>query len=154
MVDKRDINTPPIDISRVGMKIKLLRPMSIVPVRAHHSDAGLDVFTSSSFTIPAGARQLVPTGIAVRPSSGCYVRIAPRSGLSIRGIDVGAGVVDDGYTGEVQVLLINNTGKELSMPAGAKIAQMIEEVHVRGDPEIVDDLGYSDRAAMGFGSTN
>ena len=43
------------------------------------------------------------------PPEGCYIRIAPRSGLSVKSsIDVGAGVVDQDYTGEIMVLLINN----------------------------------------------
>ena len=39
---------------------------------------------------------------------GNYARIAPRSGLAVKNfIDVGAGVVDADYRGEVKVLLFN-----------------------------------------------
>ena len=47
--------------------------------------------------IKAGGRALVKTDLQVALPDGCYGRIAPRSGLAYKkGIDVGAGVIDQG----------------------------------------------------------
>lgn len=58
--------------------------------------------------IPARGKALVETGIAVAVPEGTYGRVAPRSGLASKHfIDVGAGVIDADYRGEVKVLLFN-----------------------------------------------
>ena len=58
--------------------------------------------------VPAHGKCLVKTGLEIALPPGCYGRIAPRSGLTIKKfIDVGAGVVDTDYRGEVGVILFN-----------------------------------------------
>lgn len=61
-------------------------------------------------TIRAADRALIRTDLAVELPAGCYARIAPRSGLAYHsGLDVGAGVVDPDYTGNLGVLLFNHS---------------------------------------------
>jgi dUTP pyrophosphatase len=51
---------------------------------------------------------LVSTGLKVSFPLNHYGRIAPRSGLAVKHfIDVGAGVIDEDYRGEIKVLLFN-----------------------------------------------
>jgi dUTP pyrophosphatase len=58
--------------------------------------------------VPAKGKKLVSTGIAIHTPPGTYGRVAPRSGLACKNfIDVGAGVIDEDYRGEVKVLLFN-----------------------------------------------
>ena len=60
--------------------------------------------------IPARGRHVVFTDLALELPHGCYGRIAPRSGLaSLWGIDVGAGVIDPDFKGNVGVLLFNHS---------------------------------------------
>ena len=68
------------------------------------------------------------TGLVVALLVGTYVRIALRSGLAIRNfIDVGVGVVDSGYWGEIKVVLFNHFAEDFAVQAGDRIAQLILE---------------------------
>jgi dUTP pyrophosphatase len=59
--------------------------------------------------VPARGKQTVQTGISIHVPTGTYGRVAPRSGLAVKHfIDVGAGVIDEDYRGEVMVLLFNH----------------------------------------------
>jgi dUTP pyrophosphatase len=95
--------------------------------------------------IRAGERKLVQTGLAAVPPPHMYLRIAPRSGLARKGIDVGAGVVDADYRGEIRVLLINNSPKPLTVQPGDRIAQMILEQILMTNPTLHPYLPKSKR---------
>ncbi len=87
---------------------------------------------------------------------GNYGRIAPRSGLAAKNfIDVGAGVIDSDYRGEVKVLLFNFSTTDFKINVGDRIAQLIIEKYTRTDIEEVTegDLDSTERWAGGFGST-
>ncbi|KAH8914328.1 dUTP diphosphatase, partial [Atractiella rhizophila] len=104
--------------------------------------------------IAAGARHLVKTGMAIAVPSGCYGRVAPRSGLAVKhGITTGAGVVDEDYRGEVRVLLFNLSAQSFSIKRGDRIAQLVlERIYT---PEVVEvqELSETVRGEDGFGST-
>jgi dUTP pyrophosphatase len=88
--------------------------------------------------------------------TGNYGRIAPRSGLAAKNfIDVGAGVIDSDYRGEVKVLLFNFSDVEFVVNPGDRIAQLIVEKYTRTEIEDVveGDLDSTERGAGGFGST-
>jgi dUTP pyrophosphatase len=129
---------------------------SKIPYRASKGAAGFDLCSNDNFTIQPGNRMLISTGLIIQIPEGCYGRIAPRSGLSTKGIDVGAGVIDEDYLGEIKVLLINNSLLEFKIMTGDRIAQLlIEKVFY---PEIVvldnkDDFTKTERGEGGFGST-
>ena len=99
-------------------------------------------------------RKLVPTGIQMAIPVGYYGRVAPRSGLSCKGLDIGAGVIDAGYRGEIKILAINNSNKDFFVKRGERIAQLIV-TKIADSPtlSVVDELPSSDRGASGFGST-
>ena len=80
--------------------------------------------------------------------------MAPRSGLAYKkGIDVGAGVIDEDYRGEVGVILFNFGEEDFEVAPGDRIAQLILERIATPDVEVVADLDATDRGAGGFGST-
>ena len=55
-------------------------------------------------------------------------RLASRSGLALRnGIEVGAGVIDTDYRGEIGVLLFNRGMEEVVINVGDRVAQLIVE---------------------------
>ena len=78
--------------------------------------------------IPAHGKALVSTGLSVKIPEGNYGRIAPRSGLAWKNfIDIGAGVIDEDYRGEVKVLLFNLGGEDFTVKFGDRVAQFIIE---------------------------
>lgn len=138
------------------IKVKKEHPKAIIPKRANSTDAGSDLYSVDDITIPPISRALVSTGISIElPSTNVYARIAPRSGLAFKsGIDVMAGVVDNGYRGIIGVILFN-TDKENSftVKAGDRIAQLIVETYHNFDFVESDSLGDSSRSDSGFGSS-
>jgi dUTP pyrophosphatase len=134
-------------------KVKLLNNHAKKPFKADPGCAGYDIFSTQDVTIEPKSRALVPTGISIEIPSNFYVRIAPRSGLSLKGVDIGAGVIDSSYRGEIKVVLINNTNQSITFESGFKIAQMILERCVNPEIEVLSELSDTSRGAGGFGST-
>ena len=125
-----------------------------MPRKATPESAGFDVYSAEEVTIPVGKRGLVDTGFSMAFEGNMYARIAPRSGLAVRGIDVGAGVIDSDYRGPVKVLIINNSQTDFVIQVGDRIAQMIFEAYVRDlNFQLVDNLDSTERGTGGFGST-
>lgn len=137
------------------VKIKKLTETARLPEYAHEGDIGADVFSDVTISIHPRSRAVVKTGIAlaIDPEFSGYARVAPRSGLASRGIDVSAGVVDKGYRGEIGVVLVNNTDVSFHVNPGDKIAQLIFEIAGTGQFEEVSDLSETARGIGGFGST-
>ena len=90
--------------------VKKLRYNARLPTRGSDGSVGYDLYSSEDATVPCQAgRALVSTGIALSIPDGLYGRVAPRSGLAVKHcINVGAGVIDPDYTGEVKVVLFNH----------------------------------------------
>lgn len=134
--------------------VKRLTATAQLPSRAYLSDAGLDLCADASVQIRPGERALISTGIAVSIDPGKVGLIWPRSGMAIRdGIDVGAGVIDAGYRGEVKVLLFNHGELPVFIEAGDRIAQLLIQPVFPDIVQEVKDLPPSHREAMGFGSS-
>ena len=124
-----------------------------LPAKADPGCAGYDVFSDSDIIVEKNTRKLVPTGICVEIPKYYYLRVAPRSGLSLKGIDVGAGVIDSSYRGELKILLINNSGSDYHVLQGDKIAQLIMERCSNAKVERVETLNDTSRGVGGFGSS-
>ena len=126
------------------------------------ADAGYDLLSPLAYVIQPGANCLVKTGIAVRlplppvKGLGVYGRVAERSGLALkRMVNVGGGVIDNTYTGDLGVILINNGDEPFKIERGDKIAQLIVEVCMFPKSQEVNDIegSISERGGSGFGST-
>jgi dUTP pyrophosphatase len=147
------------------LNIKKLHPDAQCPVYGSAAAAGMDLFSTKDIIVPVKTRVLVPTGISVSWESSYgldenpekyYLRIAPRSGLSVKhSIDIGAGVVDSDYRGEIFVCFINNSeNKDYPIQKGDKIAQMIlTRFEQFSELALVDDHSITERGEGGFGST-
>ena len=98
---------------------------------------------------------MIHTGISTLAPPGTYIRIAPRSGLALKGIDVEAGVVDPDYRGEIMVLMASYVSHSFQIEKGMRIAQLILE-RIVSNAEVVEvtELPQSSRASGGFGSTS
>lgn len=134
--------------------VKKLNEHAIIPARGSPLAAGYDMCSSVDITIASGCHGLVDTGIAFTVPYETYGRIAPRSGLAVKkGIQVGAGVIDRDYTGEVKVVLFNHGDDDFVIKRGDRIAQLIIEKCEFPEIKIVNELLVTDRGSGGFGST-
>ena len=105
------------------LQIKKLVPHALLPVMGSPFAAGYDLHALEDKTVPARGKALISTGIAMAIPYGNYGRIAPRSGLAAKNmIDVGAGVIDADYRGEVKVLLFNLSDVDFEVKAQDRIA--------------------------------
>lgn len=140
-------------------ELRLLRldARAEVPRRAHAGDAGLDLCALDAGELAPGARTVVATGLAIALPPGHAGLILPRSGLAARhGVTVvnAPGLIDEGYRGELQVLLLNTDREHaFTWSGGDRIAQLV--VTVVAIPELVevDTLDGTDRGTGGFGSS-
>ena len=139
------------------LAIRRLDPGARLPTRAHDGDAGFDLYALESGTIPAGERAAVATGIAIELPERHAGLVLPRSGLAAEhGIALvnAPGLIDQGYRGEVRVLLLNTDPREdFNYQAGARIAQLIITRVEAPDIVEVAELAETKRGADGFGST-
>jgi dUTP pyrophosphatase len=125
----------------------------ITPIKGYPEAAGFDLYTNEEITIKPFSRKLIKTGIKIQCLLGTYSRIALRSSLFLKGIDLGAGVIDADYTGEVKVLLINQKFELYYIDQSDCIAQLILEKIINPKIKEVDQLKNTSREEKGFGST-
>jgi len=137
----------------VVLQVKKLSEHAQIPRRGTSGAAGYDLFAAVSTTILPGHRQLISTDISMAIPPGNYGRIASRSSLALKGIDVAGGVVDSDYRGCVGVILVNNSKVEFVVERGNRIAQIIIEKIITPDVEVVDELSDTQRGEGGWGST-
>ncbi|XP_048188947.1 deoxyuridine 5'-triphosphate nucleotidohydrolase, mitochondrial [Perognathus longimembris pacificus] len=124
------------------------------PTRGSARAAGYDLYSAYDYTIPPMEKALVKTDIQIALPSGCYGRVAPRSGLAAKHfIDVGAGVIDEDYRGNVGVILFNFGKEKFEVKKGDRIAQLICERIFYPEIEEVQVLDDTERGSGGFGST-
>jgi dUTP pyrophosphatase len=134
--------------------VKKLNGDAKIPTRGSPLAAGYDMCSVTDTWIAPGMRAVIPTGIAFTVPEGTYGRVAPRSGLAVKkGIQVGAGVIDRDYTGEVKVVLFNQGDETFEIKKGDRIAQLILERCETPEIQLVTDLEDTERSSGGFGST-
>jgi dUTP pyrophosphatase len=141
----------------IELEVMRVRAEARVPEHAYAGDAGIDLACCEAVALAPGERALVSTGLAVAIPEGYAGFVQPRSGLAARhGISVvnSPGLIDSGYRGEIQVVLLNTDGERtFTADAGERIAQLV----VLRVPELVvrevDELPPSERGVRGFGSS-
>ncbi|KAF0744596.1 hypothetical protein LEN26_003024 [Aphanomyces euteiches] len=142
-------------MGREVLLVKKLTAHAILPTRGSNFAAGFDLSSAYECVIPAHGKALVKTDLAIAIPSGTYARVAPRSGLAWKShLDVGAGVIDEDYRGNVGVVMFNHGSEDFHVRPGDRIAQLILERIVSNAPvEEVEELTETDRGDGGFGST-
>ncbi len=132
---------------------------SIIPSKATSGACGYDLFcyTDKPVTILPMEKEMIHTGIKVKLPRYSYGRVAPKSGLTWKKfVDIGAGVIDEDYRGEVMVIVFNFSKEPVTFNKGEKVAQLIIEKIVPTKPIIYEpgqELDITDRNEKGFGST-
>ena len=151
------------EISNMAMtryvEVETIHPDAVFPKYAYDTDSGFDLHSTQDLTIGPFGRILVPTGIKVSFPFGYEIQVRPKSGLAIKqGLTVlnTPGTVDQGYTGEIQVIVFNTNNYTVMIPKGMKVAQAVLCPVINGKYvrfESVDKLVDKDRGVNGFGST-
>ncbi|XP_064388547.1 deoxyuridine 5'-triphosphate nucleotidohydrolase-like [Halichondria panicea] len=136
------------------LQVKRLSDKATLPTRGSPFAAGYDLYSAQDVTICPEGKALVKTDIAIAVPEGCYGRVAPRSGLSWKHhIDVGAGVIDYDYRGNVGVVLFNLAKQEYKVQKGDRIAQLVLERIFTPPVVEMDSLDNTERGTGGYGST-
>lgn len=125
-----------------------------LPRYAMPGDAGMDIFSNEEKILKPGERHLFSTGIRIAVPVGHVGLVWDKSGLAVNlGLKTMAGVVDEGYRGELKVLAINLGDEDLKVDKHSKIAQMVIQKKEEVEVEEVEKLDDTDRGGNGFGST-
>ncbi|NWV73758.1 DUT protein, partial [Dasyornis broadbenti] len=136
------------------LRFTRLSENAFAPSRGSARAAGYDLYSAYDCVIPPMEKAVVKTDIQIALPSGCYGRVAPRSGLAAKHfIDVGAGVIDEDYRGNVGVVLFNFGKETFEVKKGDRIAQLICERIYYPELEEVEALDDTERGEGGFGST-
>jgi dUTP pyrophosphatase len=138
---------------------KVLHPNTTLPKYNYGSDSGFDLHSVDEIEIPAFGRALVPTGLSFDIQDGYEIQVRTKSGLAInQGLMVlnSPGTVDNGYTGEVKVIIFNTNSTSVTIPKGMKVAQAVLCPVVNGgwvDLRPINKINEKERGSNGFGST-
>jgi dUTP pyrophosphatase len=141
----------------LALQVRRLDPGLPVPAYANAGDAGLDLYAREDVALAPGERAVVPTGVAVALPRGCVGLVHPRSGLAARqglGIVNGPGTIDEGYRGEIKVIVINHDPEQAAqISRGDRIAQLVIQRVEAVQVVEVDELDDTARGSGGFGSS-
>lgn len=141
----------------IEVPVQRLRADAELPLRAYAGDAGFDLTACDRHELGPGERAVVPTGLAVAIPEGHGGFVLPRSGLAARnGITIvnAPGLIDSGYRGEVQVVLLNTDQDEpFVVEPGMRIAQLVVLPLAPVELVELDELPDSERGVRGFGSS-
>lgn len=140
------------------VKVKKLIDKAKLPTRAHDGDSGFDLYSADlepgQWLRPHGAAA-IPTGLAFEIPPCWRAEVRTKSSQALKGISVDGGIIDQGYRGEVSVILHNVTDVAIWIESGSKIGQLIFMPCYADEVTMLttDKLGPSERGERGFGST-
>lgn len=138
------------------LKVKLINKDAKLPQYANPGDAGLDLYSVEEKVIQPGEAELIATGMIIELPRGTEAQVRPRSGLALKHqvtVLNSPGTIDEGYRGEVKVILINHGKKEFKVEKQMRIAQMIVAPVSKVNVIEVKDVSDTERGEGGFGST-
>jgi len=140
----------------ISVKVKKINPDAKLPVCSNPGDAGMDLFSVIDLIIDPGEVSLIPTGLILELPTNTEAQVRPRSGLALNnGITVlnSPGTIDEGYRGEIGVILINHGKVAFRVEKHMKIAQLV--IKPIFDVELVETCELTDsvRGSSGFGSS-
>jgi dUTP pyrophosphatase len=135
------------------IQCKLFSHFARIPERKNDGDVGYDLTTAEAFTLEPHEIKRCRTGVALQLPPNLYAQIFSRSSLASRGIVTEGGVIDNGYRGEIEVILINHSNDYHHQAAGTRIAQIVFLNYSTPKIEKKEELTETARGSKGFGST-
>jgi dUTP pyrophosphatase len=137
--------------------VQLVHINARMPYKFHKNDAAYDISSPENHWIPPHSTVSIDAGFKLNfpDISGYYMQLHSRSGLSLKGIRVEAGVIDVSYRGNICVILSNRTNEPYYVRQGDRIAQMIiHKIDNYADFNLVEAVDATDRNEKGFGSSD
>ena len=166
--------------SSILIPIEFCNKNARMPIYAHETDAGLDIYSTEDINIRPGETILIKTGLKVAIPVGYELQVRPKSGISLKTklrVANTPGTIDSGYRDEIGIIIenieqpiqdisyhfgTNNEividsilhGKTYSIEKGQKIAQLVLNKISKANFVLVDTVNKieGDRGG-GFGST-
>jgi dUTP pyrophosphatase len=137
------------------LKVKKISSTAKLPTKNSYQDVGFDLYSDENVSIPPQSTAKIRCGIAIELPKGFWFQIEGRSGLGSKGIQPFAGIVDQGYQGEISVILFNSNKEIYFVKIGDKIAQGVirELIQIHDVLEIKDFSVKTERGDKGFGSS-
>lgn len=165
----------------VQLKVKLVHELAQLPTYAKSGDSGADLRCvlvdgdgkPGSYSLKSGETAVIRTGLAFEIPEGYELQVRGRSGLSSDGLHVHLGTVDQGFRGEVCIIVTNlnqaqsaglfgmglegvfpaASGKPITITHGDRLAQLVLAPVTRAAFAVADELGETERGSAGLGST-
>jgi dUTP pyrophosphatase len=134
--------------------VKRLSPLAKLPVQGTPQSAGLDLFSAVDIIVPPGTPTKIPTDITITPPPGTYCQILSQSGLIVKeNVETKGGTIDRDYTGNVTVIMVNNSNNDFHVKIGDRVAQLV--TYYIQQPKVMEVTTMPDtaRGDNGFGST-
>ena len=144
---------------KIDLPFSKSNPDAVNPNYAYETDSGFDLYSTEEIWVHSLDRKLIPTGIHIDIPDGYEIQVRSKSGLALKqGLMVlnSPGTVDQGYTGEIQVIIFNTSKERVKIEKGQKIAQAVLCPVVSGKwINLVEkkEINSKDRNEKGFGST-
>lgn len=137
------------------VKVKKLDINAILPKYNNPGDSGMDFYTPIEFALAPGCSMLIPLDLAFELPEGYGMNVRPTSGNTVKtSMRVQLGTVDNGYRGNLGIM-IDNIGKEtIHFERGRKIAQGVLVKEPQAKIIEVDELSESVRGNKGYGSSD
>ena len=159
-LDVKQLETDMLGYSpKLSLKYKKLHTDAKDPFYNYPSDSGFDLYATETVYLPMFGRALVPTGLSFDIKDGYEIQVRSKSGLAInQGLFVmnSPGTVDNGYTGEIKVIIFNSNNFAYTIEKGTKVGQAVLCPVVNGKwvdlQETTEEIN-KDRNDNGFGST-
>jgi dUTP pyrophosphatase len=145
--------------TKINVNYSFSREGSVDPQYAYSTDSGFDLYSTEEVEISSFGRSLIPTGLHIDIPEHYELQVRSKSGLALKdGIMVlnSPGTVDNGYTGEIQVIVFNTNNHPITIKKGQKIAQAVFSSVACGkwiNFNKVENINDKDRGDKGFGST-
>ena len=136
-----------------------VHPSAKLPCRAHHNDAGYDLYAVEQTTILPGKIAAVRTGLQLAAvhtdaeTSEVFLDCRSRSGLSMKLLVIVTGTIDVGYRGEIKVVMANLSEEPYTIEPGDRIAQLVIQLIAEAKMDFVEEVAPSTRSDGGFGSS-
>lgn len=135
------------------MKIKQFRDDIKLPIKAHLSDCGLDIFQPDDFVIEPFETKTVGLGIAVAIPKGFAGMLVPRSSIAEKGLIIQTSIIDPDYIGEIHLIITNCSNKTVYVEKNQRLCSLVVYSILNPYIEVVKKLESTTRGTAGLGST-